>query len=125
MATTNNNSESNIINRMSFKNFFIKFGKRLRLADFVNKETGESFSMLAFGTSANPKELTYVGFSQNLGELTSAEINREKDNLQIIQLRVNPEVLARRKAEGRQLESYKVCRVGEMSWEEVELDWDV
>lgn len=118
-----NNSESNIIDRMSFKNFFIKFGKKLRIADFTNKETGEAFTMLAFGTSTNPKELTYVGFSQNLGELTSAEINREKDNLQVIQLKVSSDVLARRRAEGRQLESYKLCRAGEMSWEEVELDW--
>lgn len=119
------NTESNIIDRTSLKNFFIKFGKKLRLAECVNKETGEAFTMLAFGTSPKKEELTYVGFSQNLGELSPAQINKEKDNLQVVQLRVSPDILARRKAEGRQLESYKLCRVGEMSWKEVELDWDI
>ena len=112
MAQTNS-----IINRWSMKEFFVENGKKLQRVPCTNKETNESFCMLAFGNK-------FVGFSENLGELSNKELNSMKNDLQVVQIAVDPEVAAKRKAAGRQEESYKLCQKGESTWEEVDLDWD-
>ena len=107
-------NNSNIIARVSFKEFFMSNGKRIQRVPCTNQETNEHFCMLAVGSK-------FVGFSKNLGELSNAEINSMKDHLQVVQLAVDPEVAAKRRAAGQQEETYRLCKQGENTWEEVEI----
>ena len=65
---------------------------------------------------------TFVGFGKSLaGGLSLQEIVRQKDDLQVVQLTVEPDVLAKRQAAGKQLESYALCKKGECSWESINI----
>jgi hypothetical protein len=118
MANTANNN--GIKNSWSLKSFFQTHGK-MKIANMKDSE-GTPYKCLAF---ENPTSgaLCFVSFSQNLGELTGAEIAAMKDELQVCELNVADDVLARRKENGRQLESYSLCKKGTGSWEDVDLDW--
>ena len=83
---------------------FAKSHGRMKVAPFVNKETGECFKSCAFISSTG--EITLVAFSSNLGELTPAQIAAQKDNLQVVELESG---------------SFKLCKVGKNSWEDVDL----
>lgn len=107
-------NDSNIIARVSFKQFFFENGRKIQRVPCENEETHECFFMLHIGEK-------FVGFSQNLGEISNAEINSMKDSLQVVQLRVDPEVAAKRKAANKQVETYKLCKQGESTWEDVEI----
>lgn len=113
-------TQNNIENHWSLMSFARTFGPKMFVGECTNQETGECFMSISFhdGSRQNSK---MVNFSSNLGALTPQEIVSRKDSLQVVQLRVAPEVLARRKAAGRQLESYILCTVGENSWQEVDL----
>lgn len=113
--------ENNIINSWSLIAFAREFGPKMFTDDCTNKETGEVFQACSFGRSRDASDKTLVHFSQNLGALSTAEIAAQKDSLQVVELAVKPDVLARRKAKGQQLESYILCTVGENSWSEVDL----
>ena len=63
---------------------FAKTHGRMKVAPFVNRETGECFKSCAF--VSNTDEVTLVAFSSKLGELTPAEIAAQKDELQVVQL---------------------------------------
>lgn len=76
----------------------------MKVAPFVNSETGEAFKSCAFVDDDN--NVTLVAFSSKLGELTPKEIAAQKNDLQVVQL-----------ASG----SYKLCKQGESSWEDVDL----
>lgn len=106
--------DNGIIARESFKSFFLSNGRSVKRVPCTNSETNEHFCMLAIGSK-------FVGFSSNLGELTDAEINRMKDDLQVVQLEVDPEVAAKRRAEGKQVETYRLCKKGENTWKEVQI----
>lgn len=86
-------------------------------------ETGaiEEFKTVVFKKSSNDKKGVIVNFSSNLGELTGKQLSEMKDDLAVYQLKVDDEILARRVSEGRQLESYRLGRKAESSWEEVDL----
>ena len=99
MATTN----IGIKNSWSLISFAKSHGK-MKVAPFVNKETGECFKSCAFLSSAG--EITLVAFSSNLGELTPAQIAAQKNNLQVVELESG---------------SFKLCKVGKDSWEDVDL----
>lgn len=99
MATTN----IGIKNSWSLISFAKSHG-RMKVAPFVNKETGECFKSCAFLSSAGM--ITLVAFSSNLGELTPAQIAAQKDDLQVVELE-----------NGR----FKLCKVGKDSWEDVDL----
>lgn len=76
---------------------------------------GTQFPAVAFNDTEGHR--TFVDFGNSLeGGLTFEEICAQADDLQVVELETLPEVLARRKAEGRQLETYKLCKVGEFSW---------
>jgi hypothetical protein len=109
-------NNSLIISSVSFKQFFMDNGRRIQRVPCKNRETGESFCMLAVGSK-------FVGFSKNLGELSNAELNSMKDSLQVVQLEVDPKVAKARRDAGQQEETYRLCKQGENSWEEVQLDW--
>lgn len=83
---------------------FAKTHGRMKVAPFVNKETGEAFKSCAFLSSEG--EVTLVAFSSKLGELTPAQIAAQKDDLQVVLLESG---------------SYKLCKAGHDTWEEVDL----
>jgi hypothetical protein len=111
--------ESRIIRSWSLSGFALEFGKKVATGECINAETGKCFHSVAF--TATSGQRTFVNFSKNLGVLSGREIAQKKDGLQIVQLKVDQDVLERRKANGKQLESYILCNVGESSWEEVDL----
>ena len=83
---------------------FAKAHGRMKVAPFVNKETGEAFKSCAFLSSDG--EITLVAFSSKLGELTPAQIAAQKDDLQVVELESG---------------SLKLCKAGKDSWEDVDL----
>ena len=83
---------------------FAKAHGRMKVAPFVNKETGECFKSCAFLGSDG--EITLVAFSSKLGELTPAQIAAQKNDLQVVELESG---------------SFKLCKVGKDSWEDVDL----
>ena len=83
---------------------FAKFHGKMKVAPFVNKETGEAFKSCAFISSTG--EITLVAFSSNLGELTPAQIAAQKNDLQVVELESG---------------SLKLCKAGKNSWEDVDL----
>lgn len=110
-----------IINSWSFVTFVSNHGGKAFLAPFIDSKTGEPFKSVVCKKSNSKEEKgTIVNFSSNLPELSLKELAAQKDDLQVVELAVKPEVLERRKAEGKQLESYKLCRVGE-AWQEIDL----
>ena len=83
---------------------FAKAHGRMKVAPFVNHETKECFKSCAFLDSEGG--ITLVAFSSNLGELTPAQIAAQKDDLQVVQLESG---------------SFKLCRAGHDTWEDVDL----
>ena len=83
---------------------FARAHGRMKVAPFVNKETGEAFKSCAFINSEGAT--TLVAFSSKLGELTPRQIAAQKDNLQVVQLESG---------------TLKLCRQGNSSWEDVDL----
>ena len=83
---------------------FAKSHGRMKVAPFVNKETGEAFKSCVFLGAEG--EVTLVAFSSNLGELTPKQIAAQKDDLQVVQLESG---------------SYKLCKTGHDTWEDVDL----
>ena len=101
MATTTTNI--GITNSWSLLSFAKSHG-RMKVAPFVNKETGECFKSCAFISDTD--EITLVAFSSKLGELTPAQIAAQKDDLQVVQLESG---------------SFKLCKAGHDTWEDVDL----
>ena len=99
MATTN----IGIKNSWSLISFAKAHG-RVKVAPFVNRETGECFKSCAFINS--DEVVTLVAFSSNLGELTPAQIAAQKNDLQVVELESG---------------SFKLCKAGKDSWEDVDL----
>ena len=94
--------------------------KKVFTAPFVSKKTGEPFKSLVCKKTADRDEKgTLVNLCKDLKDITDAEIIAQKDTLRIVQIDVEPEVLERRKQEGRQLESYILCKQGEDSWNDL------
>ena len=83
---------------------FAKTHGRMKVAPFVNRETGECFKSCAFVSNADV--VTLVAFSSKLGELTPAEIAAQKNDLQVVQLESG---------------TYKLCKAGHDTWEDVDL----
>ena len=81
--------------------FATSFG-RMMVGSFTN-EDGIPFKSCIFVKGI---EKTFVGFSQKLGELTPEQISEQKDKLQVVRLDSG---------------KYKLCRVGENNWKDVDL----
>lgn len=99
------NTEQNvgIKNSWSLISFARAHGK-MKVAPFVNKETGEAFKSCAFVGSNGAT--TLVAFSSKLGELTPQQISAMKDDLQVVQL---------------ETDTFKLCKASQLSWEDVDL----
>lgn len=72
--------------------------------EFTNSQTGETFKSCAFVAPGGA--VTLVGFSSNLGVLTSKQIAAQKDSLQVVELESG---------------NYKLCKSGADSWQDVDL----
>lgn len=81
---------------------FARTHGKMSIAPLVNHDTGEAFKSCAF---TNGDNVTFVNFSSKLGELSSTDIIRMKDELQVVQLESG---------------TYKLCKSGS-TWEEVDL----
>lgn len=92
-----------IKNSWSLLSFARTHGK-MKVAPFVNKETGEAFKSCVFIDSEGAT--TLVAFSSNLGELTPQQIAAKKNSLQVVELETG---------------TYKLCKQGASSWEDVDL----
>ena len=92
-----------IKNSWSLISFARAHGK-MKVAPFINKETGEAFKSCAF--VALDGAVTLVAFSSNLGELTPRQIAAQKDSLQVVELESG---------------TFKLCKQGNSSWEDVDL----
>jgi len=110
---------SNIISSWTMREFFMQ-NRGLKRVPCVNSQTGESFSLLAFGTAGSQK---FVSFGKNLGQLTDSQLNDQKESLQVVEVRLTPEQVANRKAKGLQERQFILCRQGESTWQDVNLDW--
>lgn len=94
-----------IKNSWSLKSFKNSHGKMKVTGELTNSETGETFRSCAFIDEVTGA-VTMVGFSSNLGELTPAQIKRQVDELQVVQLESG---------------TYKLCRRGTDTWEDVDI----
>lgn len=83
---------------------FARAHGRMKVAPFVNSDTGEDFNSCVFVGSEGAK--TLVSFSSKLGELTPKQISAMKEELQVVQLESG---------------SYKLCKAGHGSWQDVDL----
>ena len=83
---------------------FARAHGRMKVASFVNNESGEPFKSCAFVDSEG--KTTLVAFSSNLGELTPQQIAAQKDSLQVVELNSG---------------TFKLCKQGNSSWEDVDL----
>ena len=94
-----------IKNSWSLTAFARSHGK-MKLANFTNKETGESFKSCAFVNPDTNETVCLVGFSSNLGPLTPAEIKAQQNDLQVVELESG---------------TYKLCHRGGEAWEDIDL----
>lgn len=109
---TINNSER-IIASYSLFAFAQKFGSDIHTG-ICTPATGDKFPSCIF---SDGNRRTFVDFGESLKQgLTFEEIVAMADDLQVVQLAVDPEVLERRRNAQRQLETYKLCKKGDSSW---------
>ena len=108
LLKASNKDVENIVNCWTLLEFAKSHG-RMKIGVFTNPETGETYKGCAF-VDQKSNNVCFVYYSSNLGELTAAEIIANKDNLLIIQLKVDSEALSRREKNKRQLESYFLCK---------------
>ena len=94
---------STIKNSWSLIAFAKKFGPKMQVGEFVNKETGENFKSCIF---TNGETRTFVAFSSKMGPLSPREIAAKKNELQVVQL---------------ESDHYSLCKQGENTWEDVDL----
>lgn len=94
---------STIKNSWSLIAFAKKFGPKMQVGEFVNKETGEDFKSCIF---TNGETRTFVAFSSKMGPLSPKEIAAKKNELQVVQLESG---------------HYSLCKQGENTWEDVDL----
>lgn len=95
--------EVGIKQRWSLRDFKSMYKVMKLTPPMTNKETGEVFTSTAFIDAAGG--VTLVGFSSKLGELTSAEIKKRVDELQVVLLNSG---------------NYKLCKAGTDTWETID-----
>lgn len=94
---------STITNSWTLLDFARNFDAMKVTGTMTNSNTGKKFKSCAFVKGSN---VTLVGFSRNLGELTPEQITSMKHDLQVVQLESG---------------NYKLCKRGSDSWETVNL----
>lgn len=99
-------ADMTITNRWTLLAFAASHGK-MQTGTAKDKD-GQEFKSCSF-TAPNGAR-TYVGFSTNLGVLSAKEIAAWKNDLQVVELQGEDGHV-----------SYRLCRQGQSSWEDVEL----
>jgi hypothetical protein len=98
-------SQVGIQNSWPLLDFAKAHGKMKVTNPLINSNTGEEFRSCAFVSPSG--NITLVGFSSNLGELTASEIKARKNDLQVVELESG---------------SFKLCKKGDFSaWDDVDL----
>lgn len=92
-----------IKNSWSLRDFRNSHGTMKMAGPFTNPDTGEQFMSTAFVSPSGA--VTLVGFSSNLGELSPAQIKRQVDDLQVVELESG---------------NYKLCKRGTDTWETID-----
>ena len=110
-------NSNNIINHWSFLAFAGEFGKVINKQVWTPEE-GSPFATLSFRLSKDDTKAKYVHFSSKLGELSKEQLKTLRNELQVIQREVDAETLARRAAKGQQLETYILCKKGQIDFGE-------
>lgn len=103
--STNVSVQKGINNSWSLIDFAKSHGK-MKIGEFINKDTGEPFKSCIF-IDPTSSTRTFVAFSSKLGTLTSQEIKSRKNDLQVVQLNSG---------------HYSLCNKGNSAWEDVDLD---
>lgn len=97
-------TENRIINHWSFLAFAREFGADFAKGECVNHETGETFQACTFTKDGNR---TFVGIGKSLDKgMSLQEIVAAHKGLQVVQLDNG---------------NYILCKVGESTWETVDL----
>lgn len=116
----NTNTESRIINSWSLFAFAEKFGGDIAVG-VCRDSAGEEFPASTFTKNG---VRTFVTFGGSLeGGLSFEEIVAQSDSLQVVELETSKETIERRMqraketGETAQLETYKLCKKGESSWQ--------
>ena len=129
MANSKSHNGAAIINQMSLISFGLGHG-RIGFTREKSESDNREYAMCYFISATGEK--TRVTISEKLQPLFSGkkeDLSKDsqviKDNmrgLQVIEFEVSDELKEKRKAEGRQLESYQLCRDIEVNVAE-DIDW--
>lgn len=117
-------NENRIVNSWSLMAFAQMKGADIAVGT-CTAQNGDTFQAVTF---SNGSKRTFVDFGKSLQPgLSVGEIVANVNDLQVVELTTDPEALARRQAkaaqtgEDVQLETYKLCKKGESSWQSVNL----
>lgn len=118
------NNSNRIINSWSLLAFAQTFGGDVAVGTCMAAD-GTAFQAVSFSKG---DKRTFVDFGESLQPgLSVQEIVANANDLQVVELQTLPEVLVRRQAKAAatgkpvQLETYKLCKKGESSWQSVNL----
>lgn len=118
------NNSNRIINSWSLLAFAQMKGADVAVGT-CKAADGSTFQAVSFSQG---DKRTFVDFGESLQPgLSVQEIVANANDLQVVELQTLPEVLARRQAKAAQtgkpvqLETYKLCKKGENSWQSVNL----
>jgi hypothetical protein len=79
-------------------------GRRVSIGTFVNKKTNDPFKSIILTDEKGNH--SFIAFSSNLGELSSGEIVKMKNDLQVVTMDSGTHIL---------------CKKGANTWEDVQL----
>ena len=118
------NNEGRIIKSWSLIAFAQEKGADIAVGTCPGQD-GSTFQAVSFSQG---DKRTFVDFGKSLQPgLSVQEIVANVNDLQVVELQTLPEVLARRQAKAAQtgkpvqLETYKLCKKGETTWQSVNL----
>jgi hypothetical protein len=107
--------ETRIINHWTLLAFAQEKGADVAVGTCTAAD-GSSFQEISFTNQKGHR--TYVDFGESLQPgMSFQEIVANANKLQVVELETIPEVLERRRQKGAQLQTYKLCKIGENTWQ--------
>lgn len=108
--TANATSMPGIVNSWSLMAFARSHGA-MKIGTFTNKDQnspdyGKQFRSCFFINPQDTRNITFVGFSRNLGELSPQQIAAQKNDLQVVELENG---------------HYSLCKQGSLAGDDVDL----
>ena len=113
------NNQNPFIKSWTLLQFAREFGPDMFVGEFVNHDDGQVFNAPVFQDNEGKTTMVHYSSKQEKPNIETLESNYK--DYEIGQLPVDPEVLERRKAAGKQLESYVLYKRGTNSWKRVAL----